>query len=100
MPVGLTANNAILIVEFAKSQREQGRSIVDVSGANAKKLRSVLLDFGFGEGAPSAQELARRGKIWMLGRKPWRIDLLTERCTSTTNLTSQRGRAYLQARDS
>jgi hypothetical protein len=38
----------------------------------------VLLDFGFGESAPSIEELAQPGKIWMLGRKPWRIDLLTE----------------------
>jgi hypothetical protein len=37
----------------------------------------VLLDFGFGQGAPSAEQLAQPGKIWMLGRKPWRIDLLT-----------------------
>ena len=51
---------------------------VDVSVANAKKLRRVLLDFGFGERAPSVEELAQPGKIWMLGRKPWRIDLLTE----------------------
>ena len=51
---------------------------VDVSVANAKRLRRVLLDFGFGESAPSIEELAQPGKIWMLGRKPWRIDLLTE----------------------
>jgi hypothetical protein len=51
---------------------------VDVSVVNAKRLRRVLLDFGFGEHAPSIEELAQPGKIWMLGRKPWRIDLLTE----------------------
>jgi hypothetical protein len=55
---------------------------VDVSVTNAKKLRRVLLDFGFGQGAPSAEQLAQPGKIWMLGRKPWRIDLLTVPTTS------------------
>jgi hypothetical protein len=33
--------------------------------------------FGFGESAPSEDTLAEPGKIFMLGRKPWRIDLLT-----------------------
>ena len=36
-----------------------------------------MVEFGFGEDAPSAERLAVSGKIWMLGRKPWRIDLLT-----------------------
>lgn len=39
---------------------------VEVSVTNAKKLRRVLLDFGFGEGAPSVRQLAEPGKIWML----------------------------------
>jgi hypothetical protein len=37
-----------------------------------------LLAFGFGASLPSVRELAVPGKIWMLGRKPWRIDVLTQ----------------------
>jgi len=50
---------------------------VDPTLANAQRLRSALVEFGFGENAPSATRLAVPGKIWMLGRKPWRIDVLT-----------------------
>jgi hypothetical protein len=45
--------------------------------ANARRLREALVDFGFGDVAPSAQELATPDRIFMLGRKPWRIDILT-----------------------
>jgi len=45
--------------------------------ANARRLRKALTDFGFGSVLPKASELAQAGKIWMLGRKPWRIDILT-----------------------
>jgi hypothetical protein len=47
------------------------------SAANARRLRGALVDFGFGAVAPSAAELAVPDKIFMLGRKPWRIDILT-----------------------
>ena len=50
---------------------------VDATPTNARRLREVLTEFGFGDSAPSARELSERGKIWMLGRKPWRIDILT-----------------------
>lgn len=45
--------------------------------ANARRLRDALIDFGFGVVAPSVEELAAADKIFMLGRKPWRIDVLT-----------------------
>ncbi len=45
--------------------------------ANARRLRDALSDFGFGEVAPSVAELAAPDKVFMLGRKPWRIDILT-----------------------
>jgi hypothetical protein len=45
--------------------------------ANARRLREALVDFGFGDVAPSAAELATPDRIFMLGRKPWRIDILT-----------------------
>jgi len=50
---------------------------VDPTLANAKRLRAALSDFGFGVVAPLATELARPNRIFMLGRKPWRIDILT-----------------------
>ncbi|MCC6214946.1 MAG: hypothetical protein IT376_08765 [Polyangiaceae bacterium] len=50
---------------------------VDPTLANGARLRRALVEFGFGERAPSAEALAVPGKIWMLGRKPWRIDVLT-----------------------
>lgn len=45
--------------------------------ANARRVRDALVAFGFEAVAPAAEELAKPGKIWMLGRKPWRIDLMT-----------------------
>jgi hypothetical protein len=44
---------------------------------NAQRLREALVDFGFGAVAPSAEDLATADRIFMLGRKPWRIDILT-----------------------
>jgi hypothetical protein len=46
--------------------------------ANASRLREALLAFGFGSDVPSVQELVVPGSIWMLGRKPWRIDVLNK----------------------
>jgi hypothetical protein len=50
---------------------------VEPTAANARRLRDALADFGFGDVAPPAEELATPDKIFMLGRKPWRIDILT-----------------------
>jgi hypothetical protein len=50
---------------------------VDATAANAERLHKALLAFGLGKSAPSAAALAEPGKIWMVGRKPWRIDILT-----------------------
>jgi hypothetical protein len=50
---------------------------VDPTLANAKRLRAALIDFGFGDAAPAAQVLATPDKVFMLGRKPWRVDVLT-----------------------
>lgn len=50
---------------------------VEPSKPNAKRLRLALVDFGFGAVAPSAVDLARPDKIFMLGQKPYRIDILT-----------------------
>jgi hypothetical protein len=50
---------------------------VEPTAANARRLRAALVDFGFGAAAPSSRLLAARNKVFMLGRKPWRIDILT-----------------------
>ena len=51
---------------------------VEPTLANAARLREALLAFGFGGDTPTAKALAVPGKILMLGRKPWRIDVLTK----------------------
>lgn len=51
---------------------------IDPTLANAARLREALLGFGFGSEVPSVQELVVPGSIWMLGRKPWRIDVLNK----------------------
>lgn len=51
---------------------------VDPTLANAVRLREALLAFGFGSQAPSVEQLVVPGSIWMLGRKPWRIDVLNK----------------------
>lgn len=50
---------------------------VEPTLANAERLRAALAEFGFGDLAPRPKDLAIANKIWMLGRKPWRIDILT-----------------------
>ncbi len=50
---------------------------VDPTVANATRLREALVDFGFGAVAPSVTDLAKPDRIFMLGHKPWRIDILT-----------------------
>jgi len=50
---------------------------VEPAAENARRLREALVDFGFGAEAPPVSELARKDRVFMLGKKPWRIDVLT-----------------------
>lgn len=50
---------------------------VEPSLTNGKRLRAALIAFGFGEAAPPPGVLATPDKVFMLGRKPTRIDILT-----------------------
>ena len=50
---------------------------VEPTLANARRLRAALVDFGFGAGLPAAVDLAAADKVFMVGRKPNRIDILT-----------------------
>lgn len=50
---------------------------VEPTLANARRLRAALADFGFGEDLPPAKDLAAPDKVFMVGRKPNRIDILT-----------------------
>ena len=45
--------------------------------ANGVRLRKALIAFGFGAVAPEADEILDPDRVWMLGRKPLRIDILT-----------------------
>jgi hypothetical protein len=50
---------------------------VDPTPANARRLHAAFVDFGFGSVTPTVELLATPGKVFMLGRKPYRIDVLT-----------------------
>ena len=50
---------------------------VEVSPENARKLESVLIDFGFGDVGLTATDFLLSGMIFQLGYPPNRIDLLT-----------------------
>ena len=45
--------------------------------ANGVRLRKALVSFGFEAVAPRAEEFTDTDRVWMLGRKPFRIDILT-----------------------
>lgn len=51
---------------------------VEASLANARRIRRTLKALGFGSVAPKTVELAAEGKVFMLGEKPYRIDILTK----------------------
>ena len=52
---------------------------VATSDANEQSIRKSLVDFGFGESLPNATTpLLVMGKVLMLGRPPFRIDILTK----------------------
>lgn len=65
-------------VHAAPRMTEDLDVFVEASLSNGTRLRRALVDFGFGEAAPSAEQLAIAGKVFMIGVPPWRIDILTE----------------------
>lgn len=50
---------------------------VEPTLTNARRIRAALKDFGFGRVLPSAKELSTPNKVFMLGRRPYRIDVIT-----------------------
>ena len=50
---------------------------VDPTPANARRLHAALVEFGFEAVLSAPAALAVPDKVWMLGRKPLRIDILT-----------------------
>jgi len=61
---------------------------------NARRVRAALVKFGFGLIAPPARELAVRNRVWMLGRKPRRIDILTG-ISGVSFAQASRGRRFV-----
>jgi len=51
---------------------------VDATKANGARVLAALADFGFASVAPPLELLSRPQKVFMLGRRPYRIDLLTK----------------------
>ncbi len=50
---------------------------VQPTATNAKRLVAALTEFGFGSVVPAPAAFAKANKIFMLGQKPQRIDILT-----------------------
>ena len=50
---------------------------IEPSAENGERVLRALEHFGFGGLIGSATELAEPDRVFMLGRKPWRIDILT-----------------------
>src|SRR5690606_35210257 len=73
----------LLIGAHALAYHVEGRLTEDIdvfvepSPENARRVRAALGAIGFGDVAPSEEELATPDRVFMLGRKPWRIDILT-----------------------
>jgi hypothetical protein len=50
---------------------------VEPSEDNASRVHRALVRFGFGNLVTDPAELGQPDRVFMLGRKPWRIDILT-----------------------
>lgn len=51
--------------------------LVERAPTNARRLRAALVAFGFGSVVPDERAFLVPDNVWMLGRKPNRIDILT-----------------------
>jgi hypothetical protein len=73
----------LLIGAHALAYHAEGRLTEDIdifvepTRQNAECVRRALVCFGFSDVAPSVEQLAEGDRVFMLGRKPWRIDILT-----------------------
>jgi len=80
---------------------------VEASSVNARRLRKVLVDFGFGDAAPDEALLATPGKVFMIGVPPFRIDILTnisgvtfeEAWSARVRVATEAGRLPFLSRD-
>lgn len=73
----------LLIGAHALAYHAEGRLTEDLdvfvepSEDNARRLQQALVGFGLGASVPDLDELKQPDRVFMLGRKPWRIDILT-----------------------
>ena len=49
---------------------------IERSPANIRRVRAVIAEFGFGDAAPDHSLLAEPYRVFMIGVKPFRIDIL------------------------
>jgi hypothetical protein len=52
--------------------------LIEVAPPNARRVRAALVEFGFGSVVPDERGFLDADKVWMLGRKPNRIDILAK----------------------
>jgi len=51
---------------------------IQATRANAERLYHVLCEFGFGDSLDGPEDLLKEQAVFMLGRQPFRIDLLNQ----------------------
>lgn len=72
--------------------------LVEPTRTNGSKLHAALVSFGLGAVAPAAEELSAPGPVWVFGRPPVRIDVMTE-ILGVSFAAAWRGRVVLRLDD-